>query len=189
MHNTVLASALFILSSWFRFEWKFFLRHYGEGFVLLLYGLEKRGFTQMTEIIWIVNHFQGIYVLTHMRTEEDQMYFCLFFYVLLVTIENSPIPRPVFPSSSSGVLSEKEGQEENRLLAASTGPTQQTPAIISQRNSSFSEKNFFQFLSLLIFLGINSWQTISTPVSPSSAGWLFCSKFMQLLSGLNCKAP
>ena len=107
----------------------------------------------MTEIIWIVNHFQGIYVLTHMRTEEDQMYFCLFFYVLLVTIENSPIPRPVFPSSSSGVLSEKEEQEENRLLAASTGPTQQTPAIISQRNSSFSKKNFFQFLSLLNFLG------------------------------------
>ena len=153
MHNTVLALALFIQSSWFRFEWKFFLRHYGEGFVLLLYGLEKRGFTQMTEIIWIVNHFQGIYVLTHMRTEEDQMYFCLFFYVLLVTIENSPIPRPVFPSSSSGVLSEKEEQEENRLLAASTGPTQQTPAIISQRNSSFSKKNFFQFLSLLNFLG------------------------------------
>ena len=54
----------------------------------------------MTEIIWIVNHFQGIYVLTHMRTEEDQMYFCLFFYVLLVTIENSPIPSPVFPFSS-----------------------------------------------------------------------------------------
>ena len=97
--------------------------------------------------------FQDIYVLTHMRTEEDQMYFCLFFYVLLVTIENSPIPRPVFPSSSSGVLSEKEEQEENRLLAASTGPTQQTRAIISQRNSSFSEKNFFQFLSLLNYLG------------------------------------
>ena len=81
------------------------------------------------------------------------MYFCLFFYVLLVTIENSPIPRPVFPSSSSGVLSEKEEQEENRLLVASTGPTQQTRAIISQRNSSFSEKNFFQFLSLLNYFG------------------------------------
>ena len=145
-------------------------------------------------------NFQGIYVLTQMRTEKDQMYFCLFFYVLLVTIENSPIPRPVeiiwivnnfsgylcvnphedwggsnvflpffyvllvtienspiplpvFPSSSSGVLSEKEEQEENRLLVASTGPTQQTRAIISQRNSSFSEKNFFQFLSWLNFLG------------------------------------
>ena len=153
MHNTVLALALFIQSSWFRFEWKFLLRHYGEGYVLLLYGLEKRGFTQMTEIIWIVNHFQGIYVLTHMRTEEDQMYFCLFFYVLLVTIENSPIPRPVFPSSSSGVLSEKRGTRREQASCGLHRPHTANSGHYIAKEFQLFGKELFPILIFTHFFG------------------------------------
>ena len=92
---------------------------------------------------------ESLFVLTHMWGGSNV--FLPFSCALLVTIENSPIPSPVFPSSS-GVLPKKREQEPCSLfLSASTGPHTANSGHYIAKEFPLSQRTFWNH-SLLILL-------------------------------------
>ena len=189
MHNTVLALALFIQSSWFRFEWKFLLRHYGEGHVLLLYGLEKRGFTQMTEMIWIVNNFPEYLCV---NPHEDWGGSNVFLPIFLRPLGNYWEFSYSSASFSLLVLRRPLWKRGTRREQASCGLHRPHTA----NSGHYIAKEFQLFgkeLFPILILTQLSWKSTADKqlVHLCHQALLvdfFCSTFMQLLFGLNCMA-
>ena len=108
-----------------------------------------------------------------MRTEEDQMYFCLFFYVLLVTLRILLFLGQFFPRRPPASSLKKRNKKRTGFLRPPPAPHSKLGPLYRKGIPAFRKRTFSNSYLYSIILGINSWQIISTPVSPSFAGWLF----------------